>query len=151
MAEGRPQIILAFDYGTRRLGVATGDTITRTARALTTLEYTAGKLPWNAIDKLASDFTPAQFVVGLPYNIDGSPTSLTSASRRFATRLKSRYAAAVALIDERYSSLDGEAALRAARATGARRRRVGHADVDSAAAVILIERWFENPTAAENA
>jgi putative Holliday junction resolvase len=150
MAEVTPQVILAFDFGSRRIGVATGDTLTRRARPLTTLEYPAGKLPWAALDKLAADFTPAQFVVGLPYNMDGSPTGLTAASRRFAGSLKTRYPGAVTLIDERLSSREGEAALRSLRAQGIKRRRVRRADVDSAAAVVLLERWFDNPAGGEN-
>jgi len=145
----RAEVVLAFDYGTRRIGVATGDTLTRTARPLTTLEYPAGKLPWDAIDKLNSDYTPAQFIVGLPYNMDGSPTRLTAASRHFASSLKARYMSSVALVDERLSSREGESALRAARAGGIRRRRVRRVDVDSAAAAVLLERWFDNPSAVE--
>jgi putative holliday junction resolvase len=149
MPDGPPQVVLAFDYGTRRIGVATGDTLTRTARRLTTLEYPAAKLPWDAIDRLVADYTPTQFVIGLPYNMDGSPTALTDASRRFARSLKARYARTAVLVDERHSSRDAAAALRVARARGIKRRRVSHADVDSEAAVVLLERWFENETAAE--
>lgn len=143
-----PQLILAFDYGTRRIGVASGDTLTRTARPLTTLDCGAG-LPWFAIDKLVRDYRPEQFVVGLPYNMDGTPTAHTDASRAFGAALNARHHKAVALVDERLSSREAEAQLRAARASGLKRRRTTHADVDMIAARILLERWFENPAAAE--
>lgn len=147
-AAAQPQLIIAFDYGTRRIGVATGDTLTRTARPLRTLECPGG-IPWPAIDKLTAEFQPAQFVVGLPCNMDGTPTLLTDASRAFGRELTIRYRKAVALVDERLSSREAAAQLRAARAEGLKRRRTTHADVDRVAARILLERWFENPLAAE--
>lgn len=138
----RPELILAFDYGTRRIGVATGDTLTRTARTLTTLECRPG-VPWPAIDELVGAYQPAQFVVGIPRNMDGTPTLLTEASRGFATEINTRYHKPVALVDERLSSREAEAQLRTARASGLKRRRANHADVDMVAARILLERWLE--------
>jgi len=143
-----PQLFLAFDYGTRRLGVASGDTLTRTARALTTLDMTAGP-PWPDIAALVAEYRPAQLVVGVPYNMDGSPTRLTSAARKFARELSLRHGLQVALVDERQSSQEAEAQLREARRQGVKRRRVTHADVDMAAAKVLLERWLETPQAAE--
>lgn len=139
-----PQIILAFDFGTRRIGVASGDTLTRTARPLTTLEV-AGGLPWPQIGKLVSDYCPARLVVGLPYNMDGTPTPLTKASRSFARELEQRFKLPVSLVDERQSSREAEAQLRNARAQGLKRRRTTHADVDMTAAKVLLERWFDAP------
>jgi putative Holliday junction resolvase len=143
-------IILAFDFGTRRIGVASGDTLTRTAHGLVTLDC-AKQLPWAAIDRIVADYLPARMVVGIPYNMDGTPTLLTAASRNFARELKQRYQVAVALVDERLSSREAEAQLRAARAAGFKRRRATHGDVDMAAAGILLARWFDDPAAAEEA
>jgi putative Holliday junction resolvase len=145
----RPEIILAFDYGVRRIGVASGDTLTRTARAVATLERRPG-VPWNSLDSLVREYQAGRFVVGLPHNMDGTPTVLTDATRAFGRELKSRYRAPVALVDERLSSREAEAQLRAARAAGLKRRRTTHADVDMIAARILLERWFENPAGAED-
>lgn len=144
---GAPQIILAFDYGTRRIGVASGDTLTRSARPLTTLECEGG-IPWAEIDRLVLEYQPAQFVVGVPYNMDGTPTALTKASRRFANELKGRYALAVALVDERLSSREASEELRDARSRGLKRRRTKREDIDKVAARIVLERWFEDPGAA---
>jgi putative Holliday junction resolvase len=146
-----PQVILAFDYGTKRIGVASGDTLTGTARALTTLEskntnsnFESG-IPWAAIDKLIREYQPAQLVVGLPWNMDGTPTLLTDASRAFGAELQTRYHKPVALVDERLSSREAEAQLRDARASGIKKRRNTHADVDMIAARILLEQWLRNP------
>lgn len=148
---GTPQVILAFDFGTRRIGVASGDTLTRTARALTTLDCNSNVMPWTAIDKLVREYQPSQLVVGLPWNMDGTPTLLTDASRAFAAELKARYDKPVALVDERLSSREAESQLRDARASGLKKRRNTHADVDMIAAKILLEQWLENPDAAEQA
>jgi putative Holliday junction resolvase len=148
-APARPEIILAFDYGARRIGVASGDTLTRTARTVATLERQSG-VPWSSLDSLVREYHAARFIVGLPLNMDGTPTALTEATRCFGRDLKIRYRAPVALVDERLSSREAEAHLRAARAAGLKRRRTTHADVDMIAARILLERWFENPAAAED-
>jgi putative Holliday junction resolvase len=144
-APATPQVILAFDFGTKRIGVASGDTLTGTARALTTLESKSGTLPWPAIDKLIREYQPAQLVVGLPWNMDGTPTLLTDASRAFGAELEARYHKPVALVDERLSSREAEAQLRDARAAGIKKRRNTHADVDMIAAKILLEQWLRNP------
>lgn len=136
-----PVLILAFDYGTRRIGVAAGDTLTRTARPLTVLEV-HGDIPWPAIDRLIADYAPRRLVVGLPYNMDGSETGMTAPVRRFAADLAARLRLPVDLVDERLSSRDAEAELKVARSTGLKRRRVTHADVDRIAAKIILERWF---------
>jgi putative holliday junction resolvase len=143
-----PLIILAFDYGTRRIGVASGDTLTRTARPLKTLQC-APSVPWPQIDHLVQEYHPRQFIVGLPYNMDGTPTPLTKTSRRFATDLKSRYAQPVALIDERLSSREASEQIRRARSQGIKARRATHEDIDRVAARILLERWFDDPAGAE--
>lgn len=140
-----PLVILAFDFGTKRIGVASGDTLTGTARALTTLESKNETIPWASIDKLIREYQPAQLVVGLPWNMDGTPTLLTDASRAFGAELQTRYHKPVALVDERLSSREAEAQLREARASGIKKRRNTHADVDMIAARILLEQWLRNP------
>jgi putative Holliday junction resolvase len=140
-APSRPEIHLAFDFGTRRIGVASGDSLTRTARALTTLEY-KGTPPWAAIGQLIAEYQPARLIVGLPCNMDGTPTTTTAPARAFALQLKQRFELPVDLVDERLSSVEAERELRAARASGLKKHRVVHADVDRVAAKLLLERWY---------
>lgn len=137
----RSQLHLAFDFGTRRIGVASGDSITRTARALTTLEHKDSP-PWAAIAKLLAEYQPAHLIVGLPCNMDGTPTTMTALARAFAAELQKRAQLPVALVDERLSSHEAEGELRAARASGLKKRRTVHADVDKVAAKLLLERWY---------
>jgi putative Holliday junction resolvase len=106
----------------------------------------AGTPPWETIDALLRDWQPALIVVGLPYNVDGSDSTMTSAARDFAAALERRCRLRVVLVDERYSSREAEARLKSARESGLRRRRVAKADVDAAAACVILERWFTEET-----
>jgi putative holliday junction resolvase len=133
---------MAFDFGQRRIGVACGDTVSRTAAPRGTVPTGRGGPRWNVIDALLREWQPDQTVVGLPYNVDGSDSAMTGAARRFAAELEGRYRLRVALVDERYSSREAEARLKETRASGLRRRRVAKADVDAAAACVILERWF---------
>jgi putative Holliday junction resolvase len=142
-----PKIILAFDYGTRRIGVASGDTLTRTAREVTTLQCTSTRVPpWSQIDRLVAEYRPAQFVVGVPYNMDDTPTALTEASRAFADELQARYTISAALVDERLSSREASEQIREARALGLKRKRSTREDIDQVAARILLEQWLQAQT-----
>jgi putative pre-16S rRNA nuclease len=138
----RPKIVLAFDFGLRRIGVACGDTLSRSASALKAVPVDLSGPRWQVIASLLRDWQPEMLVVGLPYNVDGSDSEQTLAARGFAVELARRHALEVALVDERYSSLEAEARLKAARASGLRRRRVAKSDVDAAAACVILERWF---------
>lgn len=137
-----PQLVLAFDIGQRRIGVACGDSWSRAAAALPGLNAGPGGPQWSAVDALISEWQPALVVVGLPYNTDDSEGPMAARARAFAASLASRYRLPVELVDERYSSLEAQERLRTERQAGLRRRRVAKADVDAAAACVILERWF---------
>jgi putative Holliday junction resolvase len=139
---GAPRLILAFDFGLRRIGVACGDSVSRTAAPLRALPANSGEPRWEPIDALLREWQPALLVVGLPYNADGSESAMTGAARGFASELTRRFRLRVELIDERYSSMEASATLKAARESGLRKRRIAKADVDAAAACVILERWF---------
>ncbi|HEX3950242.1 MAG TPA: Holliday junction resolvase RuvX [Steroidobacteraceae bacterium] len=140
--QSRPKVVLAFDFGRRRIGVACGDTISRTASALAAVPSGPNGPRWELIGSMLEDWQPDMAVVGLPYNVDGSDSEQTLAARGFAAELTRRYALEVVLVDERYSSLEAEARLKSARESGLLRRRVAKTDVDAAAASVILERWF---------
>jgi len=75
--------ILGFDYGERRIGIAVGEHLTRTARPLTTLTSHDGKPDWTAIHHLLEEWRPARLVVGLPLHLDGKEQPMTDRARRF--------------------------------------------------------------------
>jgi putative holliday junction resolvase len=145
-ASTAPRIVLAFDFGYRRVGVACGDTVSRTAGPLAAVPAGPGGPRWEAIEALLREWQPSLIVVGLPYNVDGSDSAMTRAAREFAAELGHRCRLQVVLVDERYSSRDAAARLKAARGSGLRRRRLVKADVDSAAACVILERWFTEET-----
>jgi putative holliday junction resolvase len=142
----RPKIVLAFDFGLRRIGVACGDTLSRSASALETVPAGPSGPRWELIAAMLRDWQPDMAVVGLPYNVDGSENDMTGAARSFAAELARRYALEVVMVDERYSSLEAAARLQTARESGLRRRRVAKSDVDAAAACVILERWFSEKT-----
>jgi putative Holliday junction resolvase len=137
-----PEVVLAFDLGRRRIGVACGDTASRSASPLGAVAAGPGGPRWDAIESLLREWQPGLLVVGLPYNADGSENAAAGEARDFARELTRRYALPVELVDERYSSLEAGARLKGARASGLRRRRVAKTDVDAAAACIILERWL---------
>jgi putative Holliday junction resolvase len=142
-ATTRPQIVVAIDFGLRRIGIASGDTLTRAAHARSTIGNGPQGPDWKALERVLADTRPARIAVGEPYNADGSTSPLTEAVRRFAAELAQRSALPVDLVDERWSSQDAEERLRAQRASGERKRRVTREAVDAAAAAVILERWFE--------
>ena len=142
-ANSQPIVVLALDFGLKRIGIASGDTLTRAAHPRTTITNGPKGPDWSALDRVLADIRPARIAVGEPYNADGSVSALTEAARGFAAELAQRSRLPVDLVDERWSSQDAEERLRDARASGERRRRVTREDVDAAAAAVILERWFE--------
>ena len=136
------KIVVALDFGLKRIGIASGDTLTRTAHPRTTITNGSKGPDWHALERVLADTRPARIAVGEPYNADGSESPLTGAARRFAADLAERSGVPVDLVDERWSSQDAEERLREQRARGERTRRVTREAVDAAAAAVILERWF---------
>jgi putative Holliday junction resolvase len=134
-------VLLAFDYGARRIGVAVGQTTTGTASPVGTLSAESGP-DWQAIARLLRDWGPRRLLVGLPCNMDGSDTVLTAECRRFADELARRTGLPVELVDERLTSVAAIDELREARRSGAMARRVSRGDVDANAARLILETWL---------
>jgi len=139
-------LILAFDFGRARIGVAIGETLTGSVRPLATLPSQNGEPDWRQLDRLIDEWRPRQLVVGLPMAMDGAATPITRASRRFAQALTERYGLPVALHDERLSSREAEQRFTQARRAGQARRRQRQ-QLDAMAACIILESWLvENTT-----
>src|ERR1700690_2681755 len=150
MPEARGHVVLAFDFGLRRIGIASGDSVSGTAAPHTALLVGDHGIDWAAIGRVLRQFQPAWLVVGSPRNEDGTAGSLSAAADRFAAALAERSGLAVHRTDEYGSSLEAVATLRAHRARGQRRRRVRAADIDSAAAAIILERYLGNSRATDD-
>ena len=139
---GSPRVVLAFDFGLRRIGIATGDTVSGRAAPHTAVTVPSRGIDWGPIERALVAFNPHVLVVGRPTNADGSAGRLSAAADRFAAELAERSGLPVRRADEYASSFEAMAELKQQRASGQRRRRVQHADIDSAAAAIILERWL---------
>jgi putative Holliday junction resolvase len=142
----RAHLILGFDFGLRRIGVAAADSINRTARPLVAIARRDTGPDWPALDRLLAAHAPEMLVVGSPYNADGTPGALSRAADEFAATLAARARLPLARVDERYSSLEASSQLSAERRSGQRRRRVRPEDIDSGAAAIILQRWLAGET-----
>lgn len=123
------QSFLAFDFGTRRTGVATGNALLRRGQGLKTLTV-QGDARFDAIEALIKEWQPDALVVGVPFHPDGAEHENTRRARRFARQLHGRFGLPVHEVDERYTTTE-------ARASGA-------VDADAAAAVLILEQFFSN-------
>ncbi len=126
--------LLGFDYGTRKIGVAVGQTLTGTATPLETLQLVNHKPDWARIGQLIEEWRPDALVVGLPLDVDDTETDATAPARRFSRQLEGRFRLKVHLADERFTSFEA-------------RDRLGHKakrweDYDAMAAKLILETWL---------
>ena len=122
--------LLCFDFGTKRIGIAVGQTITQTATPLQTVRNKNNRPDWNNIEQLIDEWQPDALVVGLPLNMMDEVQEMTIASEKFMRQLHGRFHLPVYSIDERLSSF--EAAQRTDKTT----------DLDPVAAQAILETWF---------
>jgi len=137
-------LAMAFDYGTRRIGVAVGQRQTGTASAVGVIACRANQPDWMALERLLKDYAPQTLVVGLPLSLDGHEQPMTTAARGFARALERRFALPVELHDERLTSIEAGGRFAAQRAAGLKRRRDA-ATLDAMAAQVLLESWLTQP------
>ena len=139
--------VLGFDVGSRLTGVAIGNRLTATARALDVVAMRDGQPDWNRLDALQREWQPDTVVVGLPLTLDGTEQPASRRARAFASQLGQRYGLPVRLVDERHSSREAAQRFAAGRAAGLRRRRDA-AGIDAEAAAVILERWLTDAASA---
>lgn len=133
--------VLGFDYGARRIGVASGNRISQSARPLPVLLVSAGEPDWMRVDALLAEWRPDTLIVGLPLTLDGGEQTITRGARAFAEALGQRSGLPVHLVDERHTSQEAARRFATQRAAGAARRRDA-ANIDSLAAAVILESWL---------
>ena len=138
MAEQGQRLILAFDFGTRRIGVAVGNELLHSARELPPLTARDGIPDWHLVTRLIEEWQPDLFVVGLPLNMDGTESLMSTRARKFGNRLHGRYEKPCEMVDERGSTREAKQIARAAGHRGNYREE----SVDGIAAVLILEGWF---------
>lgn len=135
-----PETIIAFDFGRRRIGVAIGQNVTRSATPIGVVSNSDAGVDHQKIAAIIDEWRPARIVVGMPLHADGSRGDITAAVEVFVTELD-RYALPIETVDERYTSIEAEQALKLARQAGAR-GQISKEMIDSAAAVFIAERYL---------
>jgi len=132
--------VLAFDFGTRKTGVAVGNTLVRVAHPLTTIVTEAKAARLEAIAALVTEWKPETLVVGRPVHADGMTHEMTVRAEKFARALEARFRLPVARVDERFSTRAADAGLRDAGVRGAARK----AARDAVAAQVILQAWLDD-------
>jgi putative Holliday junction resolvase len=138
MTSTTPKIIIAFDFGMKRIGIAIGQTVTQTARPLDTIQAKDGHPNWQAITKLIKNWLPDALVVGIPVNMDGTSQPITFRALEFATLLRERFNLPVFEIDERLTSKDAKEQL----FSEGGYKALQDGQVDRLAAQLILQNWF---------
>ena len=126
---------LGFDFGTHKIGIAVGQSLTGTATPVTTLSYIKQKPDWEGIERIIKEWQPDTLVVGLPYQMDDEEAELAARAKRFARQLQGRYKLPVEMIDERLTSKEAINRL-------GRKSAKDATLVDSMAAKLILETWL---------
>lgn len=132
--------VLGFDFGTKRIGIAVGQTITRTATPLTVIQYKLNQIPWHEIADLIRKWRPFALIVGKPLNMDGTSQPLTTIAHEFATTLQQQFALPVYEVDERLTTVSARADVFAAGGYRALRKK----PIDNIAAQIILQEWLDS-------
>ncbi|MCH9644961.1 MAG: Holliday junction resolvase RuvX [Gammaproteobacteria bacterium] len=134
-------VLLSFDFGLSKIGVAVGQRITQSATPLPALKARQGKPDWQLIETLINEWNIEAFVVGMPYNIDGAEQEMTVFAKKFANRLQGRFELPVHFVDERLTTKDAQSQL--LRQHG-KLSKIKRGDVDSYAAKLILETFLRN-------
>jgi len=129
MTVASPQTFLAFDYGLKRTGVATGNVLTRTATPQGTIAA-EGQARFEAIAQRIAEWQPDALVVGVPFHPDGAAHDNTLRARKFARQLHGRFGLQVFEVDERYSTTEAHS--------------LGAKDADAASACVILEQFLRS-------
>ena len=130
--------VLAFDFGTQRIGVASGQEMLGTGQAIAMLSASDGLPDWQQIETLLQEWQPDLIVVGLPLNMDDTENDMCARARKFGNRLHGRFHLAVEMVDERLTSFVAKGHVMAEGGS----RNYGKHGVDDRAAVLILETWF---------
>jgi putative Holliday junction resolvase len=135
-----PQSLLGFDFGTKSIGVATGQMITATAQPLNAIKANDGIPSWNIVEKVIKEWQPDLVVVGLPLNMDGTEQPITQRAKKFANRLNGRFGVKIALQDERLTTASAKEFIFERGGFKA----LDKGKIDSVSAALILESWMEN-------
>jgi putative Holliday junction resolvase len=132
------KILMAFDFGKKRIGVAIGQTVTQSARPLITIHAKDGVPDWQSVTPLIKKWQPDALVIGIPLNMDGSEQPLTELAREFANALKEQYNLPIFEMDERLTTKDARERL----FTEGGYKALQDGKIDQVAAQLILQNWF---------
>ncbi len=138
--------VLGFDVGARRIGIAVGNCISMSAREVGVLDVFDNQIDWPSLNRWIKEWMPQALVVGDPQTLDGGDQTSRKRARKFAIEIGKRYQLPVEQIDERNSSIEAAQRFAEARRAGTKKRHQA-ANLDALAAVIIVERWLNEPAA----
>ena len=133
-------LVLGFDFGEKRIGVASGQSITCSSNPITTLTSLNNKPDWAAIQLLISEWKPDALIVGLPFYLDGSKSEMTERAEKFSRQLEGRFHLPVYTHNEALSSFEAEQFLQS------KKKQHNKQDIDKIAAAIIVQSWLEQNT-----
>lgn len=144
MPEAGRRRVLAFDFGTRRIGVASGQEMLGTGQAVAMIAAKDGVPDWAQIETLLNEWRPDLVLVGLPLNMDDTENDMCARARKFAKRLHGRFHVTAEMVDERLTSFEAKGDVMEAGGS----RDFGRHGVDDRAAVLILETWFNQQASA---
>ena len=142
MPEAGRRRLLAFDFGLRRIGVATGQEMLGAGQPLAMIPARDGMPDWDQVAGILREWQPDLVLVGLPLNMDDTENDMCARARKFGKRLHGRFHVAVEMVDERLTSFEAKGEVMAAGG----RRDFGRHGVDDRAAVLILETWCRQQT-----
>ena len=131
--------VFGFDYGKKRIGTATGLTITGSATPNKTINQVDGNPDWKAIETEIEQWQPQALIVGMPYHTDGSENDMTKLVRHFCYELEKRFKLPVFEVDEALSSYEAEEILKEKLKINQHNKH----EIDRMAAAIIVQRWLD--------
>ena len=135
------ETVLAFDFGLRKIGVAVGNTLTKTTMPLDIIYTKNGGTPWSDIENLLEEWKPLSVIVGDPINMDDTFSEMSGKARKFAQRLHGRFSVKVLMVDERLSSFEAKSFLQ-----NEFEGKTSLDNIDSFAAEIVLKSWMKETT-----
>ena len=141
MTENKPpKALLGFDFGTKSIGVATGQMITATAQPINAIKANDGIPNWKTVENVIKEWQPDLVIVGLPLNMDGSEQAITQRAKKFGNRLNGRFGVKVSFQDERLTTASAKEFIFERGGFKA----LDKGKIDSVSAALILESWMEN-------
>ena len=132
-------VLMAFDYGLRNIGIAIGQNITKSASTFYTIKAKEGEPDWIKLDSIVKEWEPTLFIVGDPFNMDGTRSEFQKRISQFSTKLKNRYKIRLHMMDERLTTKEAKERIK----TGSSELKES-TNKHSISAQIILEDWFRS-------